>query len=204
MALPVLEDVRIATPCHVSWESMTGDERKRFCGACKLDVYDLSGLTRAEAEALVFGRAAAGQRTCVRLWRRADGTVLTQDCPPARGLGRGWGSGGEAPGNRDLARVRRRVARMGLALGAMLLALVGASGARAWADDAPPGEGAGAKIKRWIAGSWGSPTPTPYPGPMMGDIAVPIATLAPTPKPVAAHGKRKHGKAAVPKATPTP
>ena len=183
MPLPILEDIRIATPCHVSWESMTGDERKRFCGACKLDVYDLSGLTRAEAEALIFGRAAAGQRTCVRLWKRADGTVITQDCP-----------GG-------LARVRRRVARIGLALGGILFALLGVSGTRAWADDAPSGEGATSKIKRWIAGSWGSPTPTPpSPYPLMGDIAVPIATPSPAVKP---HPK-KHAKGGAPKATPTP
>lgn len=28
----LLSHVRIAAPCHVDWDSMTGHERKRFCG----------------------------------------------------------------------------------------------------------------------------------------------------------------------------
>src|SRR5262245_47149618 len=55
---------------------MKGDDRKRYCDACKLHVYNLAGMTRPEVETLIGGGEA-----CVRLFRRKDGTVLTQDCP---------------------------------------------------------------------------------------------------------------------------
>lgn len=73
-----LDLIQIASPCHVSWDDMTGDERRRFCRHCNLHVYNLSDMPRDEAEALVSG---AEGRTCIRLFRRADGTVLTRDCP---------------------------------------------------------------------------------------------------------------------------
>ncbi len=73
-----LEDLRIASPCTVSWESMSGDERVRHCRECGLNVFDISKLTRAEAGRLV---ATTEGRLCGRLYRRADGTVLTADCP---------------------------------------------------------------------------------------------------------------------------
>src|SRR5689334_4619149 len=77
--LPVLlENVRIATPCSADWSQMAGDDRVRFCGGCEKNVYNLSAMTRAEAEALVREREG---RLCVRMYQRADGTVLTQDCP---------------------------------------------------------------------------------------------------------------------------
>jgi hypothetical protein len=75
--LPVLEDVRIAAPCTARWEEMVGDEHVRFCGQCDKNVYNLSSLPRVEAEALL---AAKEGKMCVRLFRRADGTVLTTDC----------------------------------------------------------------------------------------------------------------------------
>jgi len=77
-----LDALRIATPCPVSWESMTGDDRKRFCSSCSLHVYDVSALTSRAAERLV--RSASGKRLCLRLWRRADGRVVTRDCGRVR------------------------------------------------------------------------------------------------------------------------
>ncbi len=73
-----LDHVRIASPCSADWESMLGDDRRRFCGQCELNVYNLSGMTKAEAEDLV--NRAEG-RLCVRFYRRTDGTILTKDCP---------------------------------------------------------------------------------------------------------------------------
>ena len=73
-----LEQIRIASPCHANWEDMTGDGQARFCGQCQKNVYNLSEMTRAEAEALVHEKEG---RLCVRFYTRADGTVLTQDCP---------------------------------------------------------------------------------------------------------------------------
>jgi hypothetical protein len=57
---------------------MPGDERSRFCHACKLHVYNLSALTEPEALSLLQEHEG---RLCARVYRRADGTVLTQDCP---------------------------------------------------------------------------------------------------------------------------
>lgn len=70
--------MRIASPCRVGWEQMMGDERVRFCRECSLHVYNIAEMTRAEAESLI---AHAEGRMCARLYRRADGTVATRDCP---------------------------------------------------------------------------------------------------------------------------
>lgn len=77
-SLPVLADLRVASPCSERWDAMTGDDRARFCGRCQQHVYDLSAMTTAEAEQFLAERTG---RTCVRFYRRTDGTVLTADCP---------------------------------------------------------------------------------------------------------------------------
>ena len=73
-----LNNITIASPCQADWDAMYGDSRKRFCGDCKLNVYNLSGMTRGEAESLIQN---AEGRLCVRFFQRQDGTVLTADCP---------------------------------------------------------------------------------------------------------------------------
>lgn len=73
-----LDNVKIASPCSANWDEMLGNERKRFCGECKLNVYNLSGMTKYDAENLLF---ASEGRVCVRYFRRSDGTILTADCP---------------------------------------------------------------------------------------------------------------------------
>jgi hypothetical protein len=73
-----LDGVRVAAPCPADWSKMVGDERVRYCGECNLHVYNLSGMTRREAETLITN---AEGRLCVRFYRRADGTVLTRNCP---------------------------------------------------------------------------------------------------------------------------
>lgn len=73
-----LNSVKVASPCPANWDAMYGDERKRFCSECKLNVYNLSGMTRDEAERLITNHEG---RLCVRFYRRADGSVITQDCP---------------------------------------------------------------------------------------------------------------------------
>jgi len=57
---------------------MFGNDRMRFCGQCKLNVYNLSGMSRQEAEDLVTN---AEGRLCVRFYRRIDGTIITENCP---------------------------------------------------------------------------------------------------------------------------
>ena len=73
-----LNNVRVAAPCNADWDSMIGNDRSRFCGQCNLNVYNLSSMTRAEAESFVTGHQG---RLCVRFYRRADGSILTEDCP---------------------------------------------------------------------------------------------------------------------------
>jgi hypothetical protein len=100
-----LDGVRVAAPCPADWEKMVGDERVRYCGSCSLHVYNLSGMTKREAEVLVTSTEG---RLCVRYYRRADGTVLTRNCPVG------------------LSAVRRRVARVaGSALSAVVAFFAG-------------------------------------------------------------------------------
>jgi hypothetical protein len=74
----LLNDLRIASPCSVPWENMSGTERVRHCGQCDLRVYDISQLTRSQALDLITNNEG---RLCLRLHRRLDGTVITRDCP---------------------------------------------------------------------------------------------------------------------------
>lgn len=85
-----LKSLRVANPCPARWEDMKGDERSRFCSTCSLNVYNISAMTSAEAEEFLRSRTG---RTCTRFYQRADGTVITRDCPVA------------------LAKVRRKLAR---------------------------------------------------------------------------------------------
>jgi hypothetical protein len=73
-----LSQVRIASPCSESWENMTGSEQVRFCGRCEKRVYNLSAMPAEEAEALL-SRKRFG--VCIQLAKRADGTLVTSDCP---------------------------------------------------------------------------------------------------------------------------
>src|SRR4051812_34089991 len=72
-----LDTVTIPTSCPVSWDTMRGDHRTRFCDRCGQDVHDVSELTRAEAVRLV---TRGGALPCLRLYRRRDGRVMTADC----------------------------------------------------------------------------------------------------------------------------
>jgi hypothetical protein len=71
-----LDVLNVPSPCAVPWKSMAGDDRVRFCGECRKDVYNLSAMTTAEAESLLRNAAAT---PCVRFYRRLDGTVVTTD-----------------------------------------------------------------------------------------------------------------------------
>jgi hypothetical protein len=74
----ILDDIRVASPCTASWDEMTGTDRVRFCRHCDKNVYNFSAMSREEAEALVV---QTGGQLCARFYRRADGTMLTDDCP---------------------------------------------------------------------------------------------------------------------------
>jgi len=70
----------IAAPCSIPWESMEGDERQRNCSGCSRIVYNISDMTRTEAEDFL---RANGTSQCMRFFRRQDGTIMTDDCPRA-------------------------------------------------------------------------------------------------------------------------
>jgi hypothetical protein len=76
-SLPLLARIHVASPCNVPWDSMVGDGRVRHCGSCDKDVYDLSAMTRADAEALLLQTEG---KICAQYYRRSDGTILTADC----------------------------------------------------------------------------------------------------------------------------
>lgn len=121
-----LDVITIDDPCTVPWEDMRGDDRVRFCGLCQRSVYDLTEMTRADAEALLTESLLPEHRgrLCVQLYRRADGTIQTADCAPDR-----------------LAELRRRAKRtLGVAAsiaGAVLSATIGLAAAFREPEAAP-------------------------------------------------------------------
>lgn len=74
----LLGNIHVAKPCPAEWQSMVGDDKSRFCPSCRKNVYNLSAMTAAEAATMI--REKEG-KMCVRYYQRADGTLLTQDCP---------------------------------------------------------------------------------------------------------------------------
>ena len=116
-ALPMLDAVRVASPCSARWEEMVGDDTSRFCSKCEKNVYNLSSMTREDAENVL--RAREGE-LCVRLYQRADGTVLTGDCPVG---------------------VRKKRLRIfgALALGSSFAGAAAAFGLALQGDEPPPG-----------------------------------------------------------------
>lgn len=57
-ALPI----RIASPCEVGWDSMTGNDRVRFCEHCQLTVHNVDFITKKQLRRLI---ASSGDRLCV-------------------------------------------------------------------------------------------------------------------------------------------
>lgn len=73
-----LANVKVAAPCSADWDGMVGNERVRFCGQCSRNVFNLSSMSQREAENLIERTEG---RLCIRFYKRADGTVLTDNCP---------------------------------------------------------------------------------------------------------------------------
>lgn len=98
-----LDQLKIASPCNASWAEMSGDERVRFCQLCSKNVYNLSNMSRTDAENLVKEKEG---NLCVRFFVRSDGTLLTQDCPVG------------------LAKIRRKVAGIAATIAAGIVTVV--------------------------------------------------------------------------------
>lgn len=109
-----LNNLKIASPCSADWNQMVGDNRQRHCGDCKLNVYNLAGMTGREAEDLILHSEG---RVCMRIYRRADGTVITKDCPV------GWQA------------VKQRVSKVATAFASMIFAVLGGIGLTSYFSD---------------------------------------------------------------------
>jgi hypothetical protein len=160
VALDVLDRIDVAAPCTADWASMVGDDRVRFCSQCRLNVYNLTVMSREEGLKLI---ETTEGRLCMRFYRRADGTVITRDCPIGlRALRR----------KAVMAAGRIAAAVAALVGGAVMLGVGRNNAARLRAVEPF------ASVCRWI-------TPgSSIPGPVLiaGDIA-PSRPLAPRPLP---------------------
>ena len=165
-----LDNIKIASPCSQDWNEMIGTERKRFCGECKLNVYNLSGMTRSEAQTLLLNSEG---RLCVRFYKRADGTILTEDCPV------GWQA------------IKRRVSRTAAAFASLVFGI--ASGLGFATASVQSGNG---KMRFLPV------LTTPTPAPLMGAIAAPTRTPKTTPTPKATPEEFEMGEIAIPAPTP--
>jgi hypothetical protein len=79
----IINNLRIASPCPMLWDDMqrTHEEAIRFCGDCHKNVYDVSKMSAKETILLLQKAEISNASTCMQLYRRADGKVLTDDCP---------------------------------------------------------------------------------------------------------------------------
>lgn len=80
-AIKQVQSVVIETPCSVDWDLMDGDEKKRFCGQCQKNVYNLSAMSDIEAANVLQMNGPGKRRPCVYFYRKEDGTVITNNCP---------------------------------------------------------------------------------------------------------------------------
>lgn len=99
-----LDNIKIASPCGANWNEMRGDERRRYCAMCKLNVYNLSDMSQREAESFLINSEG---RVCLRVFRRTDGSLITKDCPV------GW------------AKIKRKVSRLGVAAFSLIAGFFG-------------------------------------------------------------------------------
>lgn len=76
-----LDNLKVANPCRANWERMEWQDEEgcvRHCRSCQKNVYNISMMSRSEAEELL--KRHEGE-LCVRFARREDGTLITGDCP---------------------------------------------------------------------------------------------------------------------------
>jgi hypothetical protein len=146
-----LGSLRIAAPCPAAWEGMAGDERVRYCTLCSLNVYNFAEMSREEVRELLVRTEG---RVCARLYRRADGTVLTRDCPTG------------------LRALRQRTSRVAAALIAAVCSLPAfAFGARA--GEKPRLKTHGSRVKLEIE-RVAAPQPAVFTGVVRDEAGIPI------------------------------
>ena len=175
-----LNNIKVASPCSADWNEMIGDARKRFCGECKLNVYNLSEMSKQDAEQLLIQSEG---RLCVRFYQRNDGTVITQDCPV------GWKA------------FKQRVSKVSAAVASLIIGIFTSLGLTAAVSQSSVGKNlkfltvlttpTPIRLMGAIAPPKSTPTPkptatpkaSPSPRVIMGDVAEPPPTPKNTPKP---------------------
>src|SRR5690349_20507743 len=68
-----IQQLRIASPCSVDWDSMIGNDRVRFCEHCRLSVHHVDSLSRKQLRRLI---ARSHGRVCVNYTRSNVQTEL--------------------------------------------------------------------------------------------------------------------------------
>lgn len=78
-----LEAIEIERPCPVADTEVPAGERSRFCPHCKKYVYNLSAMSRSEAERLACQQAG---EMCAQIDKTLAGEIVTLDyqAPPDR------------------------------------------------------------------------------------------------------------------------
>ena len=73
-------EIEIETPCPKSWDSLVGDDRRRYCSECELHVHNSAAMTRDEARELARQAGTGdGERVCMRVVRDASGAPVYLD-----------------------------------------------------------------------------------------------------------------------------
>ena len=158
-------ELTISSPCPKKWTDLVGNDRIRYCGDCKLNVYNLAELRPAEIEALV--RKTPG-RLCGQLYVRQDRTATLWDCPTARA-----------------GALRRRIWKIAAGFSVVIVGLLFRGMQRPDTQNLPP----------WLrtVASWIDPEPEHPPVRMVGEITcVPRPPALP---PTAANGAATEPKA---------
>lgn len=151
---PLLEQMYVAAPCNVSWDSMTGDDRVRFCQGCSKNVYNISDLSQREAESFLRDNM---HKICVRFYRREDGTIITDNCPVGlRKLRAGW----------------KRLSRVAACICSLLLSASGAFARHGGSEQKKaPEKGHGKRTPTYVERAPMGLPPPPLPG-MFSDSTV--------------------------------
>ena len=149
-------ELAISSPCPMTWEDLVGNDRVRYCGQCRLNVYDLTVMTPVEIERLVHRTEG---RLCGRLYVREDRRATLRDCPAGRsGI------------------VRRRIWKLAAAFFALAIGLA------CRGLDRPDLSG----WPRWVqsVATWIDPEIPPFRRSTLGEMTAPKAPPAPVRPPV--------------------
>ena len=74
-----VDKIFIANPCVAKWEDMDGGQTVRFCGQCSKNVHNLSAMAPEELAFTLEKRKR--EPTCVYMSKRANGSVVIDNCP---------------------------------------------------------------------------------------------------------------------------